>query len=208
MSRRLQRAAFLAAIEASIEATLVDEAWRDWRGDPEVSVAVRLERPDEADTRLYCFLPMGATVAGPFVGHVNAPFAVALARDDLVRGAPLNDFLFDAAADLVASAALAVRDHPDGRAAVADLVGWDEGGAKRLVRAFSQPRQRPRDRADRPCPRGQRVVLPRRRVRLGPDVTSADCGGGRGGEPCGDHRPVVGRRPRRATRRGRERRRR
>lgn len=136
MSRRLERAAFLAAIEASIEATLVDEAWRDWRGDPEVSVAVRLERPDEADTRLYCFLPMGATVSGPFVGHVNAPFAVALARDDLVRGAPLNDFLYDAAADLVASAVLAVRDHPDGRAAVADMVGWDEGGAERLVRAF------------------------------------------------------------------------
>ena len=136
MSRRLGRAAFLAAIEASIEATLVDEEWRDWRGDPEVSVAVRLERPDEADTRLYCFLPMGATVSGPFVGHVNAPFAVALARDDLVRGAPLNDFLYDAAADLVASAALAIRDHADGRAAVADLVGWDEGGAERLMRAF------------------------------------------------------------------------
>ena len=136
MGRRLERAAFLAAIEASIEATLVDEEWRDWHGDPEVSVAVRLERTDEADNRLYCFLPMAATVSGPFAGHVNAPFAVALARDDLVRGAPLNDFLYDAAAELVASAALAVRDHADGRAAVADLVGWGEGDAKRLIRAF------------------------------------------------------------------------
>lgn len=137
ITRRLGRTAFLAAIDASIEATLVDEGWRDWRGDPEVSVAVRLDRPDEADTRLYCFLPMGAAVAGPFIGHVNAPFAVSLARDDLVRGAPLNEFLFDAAADLVASAAIGVRDHRHGRAAVADLIGWDERHAARLVRAFA-----------------------------------------------------------------------
>jgi len=138
MTRRLERAAFLAAIEASIEATLVDEGWRDWRGDAEVSVAVRLDRRDEADTRLYCFLPMGAAVAGPFVGHVNAPFAVSLARDDLVRGAPLNEFLFDAAADIVASAAISVRDHRHGRAAVADLVGWEERHAARLVHAFER----------------------------------------------------------------------
>lgn len=141
LSRSIDHATFLGAIEASIAATLVDESWREWEGDAVVSVAIRLERPDDADTRLYCYLPMDASATGPIAGHVNAPFAVSLARDGLVRNAPLNEFLLDAAADIVVAAALAVREHPAGRAAVTDLVAWDVPDANRLVRAYERAEQ-------------------------------------------------------------------
>ena len=136
LSKHVERASFLAAIEASIAATLVDKSWRDWQGEPVVSVAVPLGDAGDGDSRLYCFLPMGPAANGPIAGHVNAPFAVSLARDGLIRGAPLNDFLLDTAADIVAAAVPALGGHPAGRAAVVDLIGWEEPHTCRLVDAF------------------------------------------------------------------------
>lgn len=138
LSRSLAKEAFLGAIEASIEATLLDEAWREWEGDPVVSVAVRLGDPAASDHRLYCFLPMDETALGPLDGHVNAPFAVSLARDGLVRGAPLNEFLLDAAADIIALSAIAIRAHADASMCVVDLMAWDPAHATRLDTAFKR----------------------------------------------------------------------
>ena len=55
-----------------------------------MSIALRLERAGGEDARLYRDLPMGASIDGPLVGDVNAPFAVSLARDGLVTG-PAED---------------------------------------------------------------------------------------------------------------------
>jgi hypothetical protein len=135
--RHVERDRFRAAIEASIEATLIDEEWRDWEGEAMVGVAVRVGGPAAArDDRLYCYLPMGQEAHSPIAGHVHAPFAVTLARNALVPGTPLNDLLFDVAADLCAGTALHLRGHDAGRAIVPDLVAWQGRHAPRIIRAF------------------------------------------------------------------------
>ncbi|OYW40755.1 MAG: hypothetical protein B7Z35_00745 [Hydrogenophilales bacterium 12-61-10] len=138
LKRTVPHEAFIEAIEASIAATLVDESWRNWDGDAEVAIALRIDEVDEVDSRLYCFLPMDHRVRGPFAGHLNAPFAVTLARDGLVPGAPLNEYLFDVAADIVAASWTALREHAEGRRLVPGLAVWNEAQIARLLAAFQR----------------------------------------------------------------------
>ena len=138
LTKTVPHEAFIEAIEASITATLVDESWRDWDGDAEVAIALRIDEVDEADSRLYCFLPMDHRVRGPFAGHLNAPFAVTLARDGLVPSAPLNEYLFDVAADIVAASWTALREHAEGRRLVPGLAVWNEAQIARLGAAFQR----------------------------------------------------------------------
>lgn len=138
LMRTVPHEAFIEAIEASIAATLVDESWRNWDGDAEVAIALRMDEVEETDSRLYCFLPMDHRVRGPFAGHLNAPFAVTLARDGLVPGAPLNEYLFDVAADIVAASWTALRKHAEGRRLLPCLAVWNEVEVARLRAAFQR----------------------------------------------------------------------
>ena len=103
-----------------------------------MTIALRIDEADAADSRLYCFLPMHHRVHSPFAGNLNAPFAVTLARDGLVPGAPLNEYLFDVAADIVAASWAALREHPAGRHLVPSLAVWNEAQTARLVAAFQR----------------------------------------------------------------------
>lgn len=137
---------FQLEIGRTVDSTLVDESWKEWDGDARVEIALSIGdprvnphvgAPADPGRRLYCYLPMGERVEGPFAGHLNAPFVVTLARDGLVDGAALNAFLFDRAAGLAAKAMGALRDHASGRTAVPDLVLWDAEEADRIGAAFS-----------------------------------------------------------------------
>ncbi len=114
---------FVTAIQESIDAQLIDPAWATWTQEVSVSVAVRLDA-DLDEGRLYCFLPMGPQAKAPSAAHVNAPFAVRLARDDLIDGVPLNDLLFATVADACAIAGPFIRDTPGSERTVPDLLTW------------------------------------------------------------------------------------
>ena len=131
---------FMAAIAASVDATLVDAAWLQWEGDATVGVAVALDgiATGTPSDRLYCYLPMGSDAHSPLPGHVNAPFAVNLSRNGLVPNVPLNDLLLDVAADVVAAAVPYLAGHPRARSLIPDLISWRDADALRLVRAFSE----------------------------------------------------------------------
>ena len=70
---------FQAAIEEDVVAHRVDERWLEWTGVPQVSVSVPLGS-SPTDDRLYCYLPMEPSAQSPLAGHVDAPFAIGLAR--------------------------------------------------------------------------------------------------------------------------------
>lgn len=123
LQRGVAHEAFLAAIRASIDAQLIDPEWESWKQDVSVSVALRTDA-DLSEGRLYCFLPMGSQATAPMAAHVNAPFAVRLARDGLVDGVPLNDLLFASVADACAVAGPYLRSHARSRSLVPDLLIW------------------------------------------------------------------------------------
>ena len=137
-SREVPHERFMAAITASIEASKLDVSWGDWQGDAWVSIAVPLGRGDSAEPpdRLYCYLPMGQAARAPLPCHVNAPFAVKLSREGLVTDVPLNDLLYEALADTAASAALSLREHPEARTLIPDLISWDAEHAELITEAF------------------------------------------------------------------------
>lgn len=126
---------FRAAVAQSVKEVELDAAWLEWSDPVEVAVAVRIDQ-DGSDDRLYSFLPMGPLAHGPFRGHVNAPFAIRLARDLPVERAPLNAFLLREAARLCVDVIPAVKALEIGRAAVADLVAWAPPAHETLSAAF------------------------------------------------------------------------
>lgn len=101
-----------------------------------MSVAVPLDRA-KFDDRPYAFLPMGPDAHGPIAGHINAPFAIRLARDFLVSDVPLNDFLHDEAAALCAEIATQLRDHPAASTVIPDLIAWRAPDHSRIAAAFA-----------------------------------------------------------------------
>jgi hypothetical protein len=127
---------FRSEVEASVGRRRLDPAWREWKDPVRVSVAVPLD-PAKFDDRPYAFLPMGPNAHGPFAGHINAPFAIKLARDFLVDDVPLNDFLLDQAALLCAEVVLMLRDHPAARSVIPDLIAWRSPDHPRMVTAFA-----------------------------------------------------------------------
>jgi hypothetical protein len=134
--RHVSQEAFVGAVRASVDRRLLDPSWLDWADQVTVSVAVPASA-GKADDRLYAFLPMGPDAHGPFPGHINAPFAIRLARDLPVANVPLNELLLDEAAQLCADVAIAVREHPAARSVVPDLVCWRAPDHSRLSRAFA-----------------------------------------------------------------------
>lgn len=136
ISRQVDRKAFLAAIDLSVDVSAVDEEWRAWDGEAFVSIALRLDCEDQQG-RLYCYLPLGPQALPPFQGYLNAPFVVTLARQALMPSVPLNELLFDAAAEAAAISAMAIRGHASARRLVPDLVAWRTTHVARISTAFA-----------------------------------------------------------------------
>ncbi|VWX57305.1 sacsin N-terminal ATP-binding-like domain-containing protein [Sphingorhabdus sp. 109] len=124
------------AVEASIatEAQLV--RWRDWQGDPKVSVAIPLAAIDAEPGRIYNFLPMAAEMPSPLDGHVDAPFYASIDRRRANFELPLNAFLLDELADTAVQASLELKEisGPTYRNAIFDLAAWDPEDVDRLAR--------------------------------------------------------------------------
>jgi Domain of unknown function (DUF3883) len=126
---------FRSAIAEDVEARRASDRWLDWKGAPEVSIAVPLE--PRIDDRLYCYLPMDPTAHSPLAGHVNAPFAIGLARKELIPGSQINELLLNFAADVSVDAASALKSEVTFRASVLDLFVWRRD-RMRIVNAMVQ----------------------------------------------------------------------
>jgi len=131
-------------LEKSVEASISKEPqlvrWRDWQGDPKVSVAIPLTTADAEPGRVYNFLPMAAEMASPLAGHVDAPFYASIDRRRANFDLALNAFLFDELADTAVRAALELKSisDPEIRNAIFDLAAWEPGEIERLARVCKQ----------------------------------------------------------------------
>ncbi|WP_370285845.1 sacsin N-terminal ATP-binding-like domain-containing protein [Pseudooceanicola nanhaiensis] len=127
-------------LEEAVEDSITIEPrlgrWRDWQGDPKVSVAIPLTATEAEPGRIYNFLPMSAEMASPLAGHVDAPFYASIDRRRANFDLPLNAFLLDELADTAVRSALELKtiSGPDVRKAVFDLAAWDPEDMTRLVR--------------------------------------------------------------------------
>lgn len=117
---------FRNAIEADIAAHRTGEQWKKWSGSPFLGVAI----PLDANTSdcLYCHLPLHESAHSPLGGHINAPFAIGLARKSLVPESQINEVLLDTAAAVSVDAALALRSKENLRQSVVDFAAWREQG--------------------------------------------------------------------------------
>lgn len=134
--RTIEREAFAAVIERSIERNQIDKRWREWEGSATVEIAVPLV-PGAASGRLYTFLPMAVEAVAPLRAHVHAPFFTKLARLDISEAVELNGFLLDEVAALALDTARALRNglpHDDAAPLLVDLMCWSP--AERMVRTF------------------------------------------------------------------------
>lgn len=119
---------FREEIAADLAVKAIDEQWSEWTGPAPIAVALPLHR-DATDDRLYCYLPLAAGATSPLAGHVQAPFAVGLARKGLAPGTRINELLLDAVARLCVDATNAIKE-PGFVAAVVDLVAWPRDRAR------------------------------------------------------------------------------
>ena len=127
VKREVDKARVLEAVKRSESGARQIKRWRDWKGQPTVSVAVGLSSAAVTAGRLYNFLPMGDSAIAPLRGYLDAPFFTDIDRRDADFDLPLNETLMTAAAEACAHAAL----HIAGQAitqipqrAVFDLVAW------------------------------------------------------------------------------------
>jgi hypothetical protein len=139
LDRQVAAEAFGDAVERSVLGDHISEGWRDWQGDARVTLAIPVEE-GLTKGRLYTHLPMGEQAVAPLPAHVNAPFFAKLARVDLEKTVPLNDFLLDELALLGAETLLACSagtlELPP--TLCADLLSWDASMSDRLSRAFKR----------------------------------------------------------------------
>ncbi|MEP2725018.1 ATP-binding protein [Roseibium sp.] len=134
--RQVDRDRLVSAVEASIDKEAQLARWRDWQGDPKVSVAIPLNATDAEPGRIYNFLPMAAEMPSPLAGHIDAPFYATIDRRRANFDLPLNAFLLDEVADTAVQAALELKSMPDVafRNAVFDLAAWNPKDLDRLER--------------------------------------------------------------------------
>jgi hypothetical protein len=126
------------AVKRSIPSVPQLKRWLDWKGQPEISVAVGLSTSAVMNGRLYNFLPMGKEVDAPLIGYLDAPFFADIDRRDAALDLPLNETLMEAAAEASAAAALSIVKHglPVTPQAVFDLFAWTGEHASKLDNAL------------------------------------------------------------------------
>ena len=137
--RKLDKPLVLDAVERSIAKAPQVNRWRDWKGEPTVSVAVELSTGAVGKGRIYNFLPMGDEAVSPFNGHLDAPFFAEIDRRNADFDLPLNASLMNAAAEACAHAALHIAANDPAaipQRSVFDLVAWTGRFADRLDAAF------------------------------------------------------------------------
>lgn len=98
---RIPEAGMKAAIEDAIKANTMDEYWRAWEGDGEVSIAVPLGSTP-AEPRLFTYLPLGAGAKTPFHGLLHGSFFPNVSRTSLSLPNALNEMLLPHSARLAA----------------------------------------------------------------------------------------------------------
>ena len=101
--QKVDKGRVLAAVESSIPSVSQLKRWRDWKGQPEVSVAVGLSADAVMNSGLYNFLPMGEETNAPLIGYLDAPFFTDIDRRDADLDLPLNNTLIEAAAEACAT---------------------------------------------------------------------------------------------------------
>lgn len=130
---------FQKQLEVSLQRKEVPEAWRDWKGNARVNVAIRLGTSVEKG-RLYCFLPLGEAGASPFSGYINANFYTKMDRRSVNDGIGLNKFFISTAAIV---SCLTIRfvikqNWTYSPGAVADLLCWQDDYAEVIRKFFAQ----------------------------------------------------------------------
>ncbi len=122
LTRSLDSRVVKEAIASDVEAGYLADAWLEWEGRAEVSVALETGSEPVAGS-FYTYLP--TEEAAPLPGQVNAPFYTKLGRTHLSFETALNKALLSGIASLCADAALGMAGH-DGiwRCAYADLLSW------------------------------------------------------------------------------------
>ena len=136
--RKVDRERVRAAVERSISSVPQLARWLDWKGQPEVSVAVGLSKTVVKNGRLYNFLPMAEAVDAPLIGYLDAPFFTDIDRRDADLDLPLNETLLEAAAEACAAAALTIVENklPVTPQALFDLFAWTGRHADKLDNAL------------------------------------------------------------------------
>lgn len=121
----LDQVAFRKQLELSIARKEVPETWRDWQGNAQVSIAIRLGN-SVANGLMYCFLPLGEEGKAPFAGYINANFYTKMDRRSVNEGVGLNKHFIDIAARLSCRLIdfLIKKNWPEAPGAVVDLLCW------------------------------------------------------------------------------------
>lgn len=88
-----------AAIAAGVSSKQLHGSWREWKGDGEVALAVRLDEGTVAP-RFYTYLPLGEEATAPFFGYLHGSFFPSSNRKAVDAGVALNALLLEAAANL------------------------------------------------------------------------------------------------------------
>ena len=127
------------AVESSIPSVPQLKRWLNWKGQPEVSVAVGMSTDTVMKGRLYNFLPMGEESDAPLIGYIDAPFFTDIDRRDADLDLPLNETLLEAAAEACAAVTLSIVEHdlPIIPQAVFDLFAWTRKHAGKLNDALT-----------------------------------------------------------------------
>lgn len=103
--RSISESAMQAAIQDGTEKKQLHKHWKNWEGEGEVALAVRLDAA-QPNGRLYTYLPMGEQALSPFAGHLHGSFFPTSNRKGLDATIALNALLLTEAADLAAEAVL------------------------------------------------------------------------------------------------------
>lgn len=128
---------FRKHLDESLAKKEVPEAWSNWKGSAQVSVAVRLGQSVEKGL-LYCFLPLGDEGKAPFSGYINANFYTKMDRRSVNEGVGLNQFFLSVAASLCSHAIqfLIEKNWNESPSAVVDLLCWNATHAAMLRESF------------------------------------------------------------------------
>ena len=95
--------AVTAAIAVGVATKQLHSSWKEWSGDGEVALAVRLDNGPVAP-RLYTFLPMSEGAVAPFHGYLHGSFFPTSSRKAIDAEVELNRLLLEEAATLAAAA--------------------------------------------------------------------------------------------------------
>ena len=99
---RVPEKAMLAAIVAGVATKQLHGSWKEWSGDGQVALAVRMDNGPVAP-RLYTFLPMSEGAAAPFHGYLHGSFFPTSSRKAIDSSVELNRLLLEEAAFLAAA---------------------------------------------------------------------------------------------------------